>query len=157
MGDKEPVRGAKLQVWNCDDMVGKKFSKTYTSGNKFNLEFDNSGMCVVGNDKGFGDGSSVLPVRVQEERLHAAVQHGSQRQERPPFILGRERLLVPHRPWHPRGRQGRGEEVHVRLGRIPEVGLRIGGGDLATAFGVKARSSPLSRPHILSPANKESS
>merc|ERR1712174_119947 len=28
--DKEPVRGAKLQVWNCDDMVGKKFTKTYT-------------------------------------------------------------------------------------------------------------------------------
>merc|ERR1712174_144605 len=36
---------------------GKEVTKTYTSGNKFNLEFDNSGMCVVGNDKGFGDGS----------------------------------------------------------------------------------------------------
>ena len=55
---KEAKNNAKIQTWDCENLVGKKFTKK-GSGSTFQLEYDNSGYCVAGatKAKGFGDGS----------------------------------------------------------------------------------------------------
>jgi len=58
---KEATNGAKIQTWDCDNLVGKHFMKK--GGSTFQLEYvvdnKNSGYCVAGatEAKGFKDGS----------------------------------------------------------------------------------------------------
>ena len=50
--DKVAETNAKMQVWDCENDVGKTFTKKWTTkSGAFNLEYQDSGYCVVGKTK----------------------------------------------------------------------------------------------------------
>jgi hypothetical protein len=68
--NKEATQGAKMQVWNCNDDVGKIFTKKWiTKSGAFNLEYQDSNYCVVGKtaEKGMKSGTQLYLYECKED------------------------------------------------------------------------------------------
>ena len=68
--NKKATQGAKMQVWNCKDDVGKIFTKKWiTKSGAFNLEYQDSNYCVVGKTakKGMKSGTQLYLYECKED------------------------------------------------------------------------------------------
>ena len=68
--NKEATQDAKMQVWNCNDDVGKVFTKKWiTKSGAFNLEYQDSNYCVVGKtaEKGMKSGTQLYLYECKED------------------------------------------------------------------------------------------